>query len=152
MLYSESVYLTVYGNMVWKHFLTCFQKIKNVPEVWTTFVLTISFEIFGIFDPKWSPYVAEASFGRGTTSLKHPSKELWNDLLVRLLIITLNIRYKWCHTNQHKTLICLNSSFLKLCISNVLFFLKKRKRKVVSCVGWVWGYILIFRVFLWDAV
>ena len=61
--YSDSVYLTQYGNMfffwhVFKHFS------KNVPEVWTIFVLTMSLRIFGIFvifGHKWS-----------LTSLKHP--------------------------------------------------------------------------------
>ena len=63
--YSDSVYMTVYGNMVKNicstFFDICWKEYKNVPEVWTFFVLTILLDFFGILGPKWSPYVAEAS-------------------------------------------------------------------------------------------
>ena len=35
--------------------------LKNVLEVWTIFVRNILGNIFGIWGPKWSPYVAEVS-------------------------------------------------------------------------------------------
>ena len=38
---------------------------KNVPEVWTIFVLRMFLICLVIFGPKWSPYVAEASLGKG---------------------------------------------------------------------------------------
>ena len=60
---SDSVYLTLYGNMVQNIFTTCFRFFsKNVPEVWTVFVRNIWGGFVWDF---WSPYVAEASRGRG---------------------------------------------------------------------------------------
>ena len=56
---SDSLYVTVYGNMVWKCFLIIVQ--KKVPEVWTMLAPRTFLRCVGIFGPKWSPYVAEAS-------------------------------------------------------------------------------------------
>ena len=52
--YSDSVSFSVYMKLI-----KCIFS-KNVPEVWTIFVRNI----FGIWGPKWSAYVAEASLGR----------------------------------------------------------------------------------------
>ena len=49
----------------WYFFQTIPHNSENVPELWTIFVLTIFFRLFGILGPKWSPYVAEASIGSG---------------------------------------------------------------------------------------
>ena len=60
---------------------------KHVPEVWTIFVLTICLRLFGIWGPKWSPYVAEASLGRGynientKTESRNPHGGAWNPVL-----------------------------------------------------------------------
>ena len=64
---------------IWLYIGTCLKIClnicsKNVPEVWTILVRNICGDLFGIFGTKWSPYVAEASLGRGITSLKHPSE------------------------------------------------------------------------------
>ena len=59
---SDSLYLTVYRNIVLKFVLTfCDIVSKDVPEVWTIFVRTIVLRCWVFFGPKWSPYVDVAS-------------------------------------------------------------------------------------------
>ena len=64
--------------------------------------------------------------------------------------MVLSIKSKWCHTNQHKTLIILN--FFAFWKYAFLFFDKCKFDHEMSCLCCVLGYILMFWMFLWDSV
>ena len=56
MIFGFCVFVCIYEvEKMW------FKIKKNDPEVWTIFVRDILGDIFGMFAPKWSSYVAEAS-------------------------------------------------------------------------------------------